>query len=148
MIAKSASQYFQRRKRLVKRSYGSKVISGQSSGQPSPVSRDESASVLLTSASVRMTSASIQPTWKAQRVTCVMMMSACHVAAPEAATCHSNLAFQGTTWTSEKCATWHPQVMPRGTTQKVPRVQDDMEVIQEVMTSCTGGQIRGCHMAQ
>jgi hypothetical protein len=52
IIVKNASQAFQRRKRLVKRSYRSKDICGQSFGQPSPVSRDESASVLLTSTSV------------------------------------------------------------------------------------------------
>jgi hypothetical protein len=75
IIAKSTSQDFQRRKRLVKQSYGSKDIHGQSFGQPSPVSRDESTSVLLTSASVQMTSASIQGTWHTQRVTCVMMTS-------------------------------------------------------------------------
>jgi hypothetical protein len=76
IIAKSASQDFQRRKRLIKRSYGSKHIHGQSFGQPSPVNRDESASVLLTSSSVRMVSTSIQSTWHTQWVACVMMMSA------------------------------------------------------------------------
>jgi hypothetical protein len=49
--------------RLIKWSYGSKDIHSQSFGQPSPVSRDESASVLLTSTSVQMTSTSIQGTW-------------------------------------------------------------------------------------
>jgi hypothetical protein len=49
IIAKSASQDFQRRKRFVKQSYISKDIHSQSFGQPSPVSRDESTSVLLTS---------------------------------------------------------------------------------------------------
>jgi hypothetical protein len=52
IIAKSVSQAFQRRKWLIKQSYGSKYICGQSFGQTSPVSRDESTSVLLTSASV------------------------------------------------------------------------------------------------
>jgi hypothetical protein len=59
IIAKCASQYFQRCKRIVKQSYKSKDIHGQSFGKPSPVNRDESACVLLTSTSVRMMSPSI-----------------------------------------------------------------------------------------
>jgi hypothetical protein len=77
-------------------SYGSKDICGQSFGQPSPVNRDESTSVLLTSASVQMMSTSVQCMWHTQKVTCVMLT--CHhgdVAAPEAAMCHSFLAFSG-----------------------------------------------------
>jgi hypothetical protein len=59
IIVKSTSQDFQRHKRFVKQIYGSKDIHSQSFGQPSLVSRDESASILLTSASVRMTSVSV-----------------------------------------------------------------------------------------
>jgi hypothetical protein len=55
IIVKSTSQYFQQRKWLIKRSYESKYIRGESFGQPSPISMDESASILLMSASVWMT---------------------------------------------------------------------------------------------
>jgi hypothetical protein len=47
----------------VKQSYESKDIRGHSFGQPSPVNRDESTSVLLTSTSIQMMSAFIQCMW-------------------------------------------------------------------------------------
>jgi hypothetical protein len=74
------------------------IFCGQSFGQPSPVSRDESASVLLTSASVRMMS-SIHTRYVAQSY-----IDMCHddVAAPEASMCHPFLAFLVGMWTNGK----------------------------------------------
>jgi hypothetical protein len=75
IITKSTSQYLQRRKWFVKQSYGSKDICGQIFGQPSLVSRDESAFVLLTSTSVHMMSVPVHGTWHNHRSTRFMMMS-------------------------------------------------------------------------
>jgi hypothetical protein len=60
---------------LIKQSYGSKDIHGQSLVNLAQSAGDESTSVLLTSTSVQMTSTSIQCTWHTQEVTCVMLTS-------------------------------------------------------------------------
>jgi hypothetical protein len=108
IIAKRASQDFQRRKWFVKQSYGSKDIHSQSFGQPSPVNRDESTSVLLTSTSVRMMSASVQGTWHNQ----------------ESDTCHDDVNMM--MWQHQRLPRvthfWHFQV-DMWTNEKVPHVK-------------------------
>jgi hypothetical protein len=59
IIVKSPLQAFQRCKQFVEWTYGSKDIRSQSFGQPSPVNRDESTSVLLTYTSLRIFSTSV-----------------------------------------------------------------------------------------
>jgi hypothetical protein len=63
--------------------------------------------MLLALTSVLMTLESVYPTWKAHRVRHVMMMSTCHVEAPEATTCHLDLDFLGCHVAPPGDAMWH-----------------------------------------